>query len=313
MIREKSETRAVMNIQAIGNTESDRQEGVPVKKFLVLTTLLVMSSMVMTGVTAAGASASSAAGAGAPMIGAKAGTHFGLPTVSENWSGYAVSGKTPFNYVSSTFTVPTLTCNGMKDVYTSDWVGLDGFNDQTVEQDGASGRCTVQSNYKLPYYYAWIEMYPAATVKEYKVQPGDVITASVNYTGGMFNLTITDVTSGETRTVSSACATCERASAEWIIERPAGCDPFPTNCFLFALANFGTTTMSEDVARQDGGSTTGLSAYPNAHQIFMIQPTKSGGFYTLDNVSAVDAAPNAFTVTWLKYGKVTPITLGPKS
>ena len=71
--------------------------------------------------------------------------------------------------------------------------------------------------------------------------------------------------------------------------------------------------MTEDQARQDGGTTTGLSAYTNAHQIFMVQPTKAGGFYTLDNVSGVDAAPNAFTVTWLKYGKVTPITLGPNS
>ena len=202
------------------------------KKFLILTTMTVMASMAMTTVTAASASVSSAVSSGAPMIGASvAGTHFGLPTVSENWSGYAVTGKTPFNDVSSTFTVPTVTCNGMKDVYTSDWVGLDGFNDQTVEQDGASGTCTKKSNYKDAYYYAWIEMYPAATVKAYKVRPGDVITASVIYTGSTFNLTVTDVTSGQTTTVSSACSSCERDSAEWIIERPAGCDPYPTKYF----------------------------------------------------------------------------------
>jgi hypothetical protein len=282
-----------------------------VKKFLILATMTVMSSMVISGVTAASASAGSAVSGGPMISGSASGTHFGLPTVSENWSGYAVTGKTPYNYVSSSFVVPTVTCNGLQDVYTSDWVGLDGFNDQTVEQDGISGTCTKATNYERPYYYAWIEMYPAPTVKTFKVFPGDAISASVLYTNGNFNLTIDDVTLGETKTVTSTCASCERASAEWIIERPAGCDPFPSNCFLFALANFGTTTMAEDVARQDGGSTTGLSAYPNAHQIFMVQPTKAGGFYTLDNVSAVDAAPNAFTVTWLKYGKVTPITLGP--
>jgi hypothetical protein len=301
--------------KAIGNTEREGQEGVPVKKFLVLTTMVVMASMMMSGVTAAGASVSSTVAAGSrPMIGATAAgkTFSGLPTISLNWSGYAVTGKTPFNYVSSTFTVPTLTCNGTKLVYTSDWVGLDGFNDDTVEQDGASGFCR-RPTYETPAYYAWIEMFPAPTVKTFNVNPGDVITASVVYTGSTFHLTVTDVTTGQTKTVSSTCSSCERDSAEWIIERPAGCNKTETKCFLFALANFGTTTMAEDNARQDGGAVTGLSSYPNAHQIFMVQNTPQGGFYSIDNVSGVDPAANAFSVQWLKYGHVTPISLSPKS
>jgi Peptidase A4 family len=248
------------------------------------------------------------------MIGAGATgkTEFGLPTISLNWSGYAVTGKKPYNYVSSRYVVPTVKCNGMKDVYTSDWVGLDGFNDGTVEQDGISGFCTKRSDYKLPYYYAWIEMYPAPTVVAYQVRPGDSISASVLYTtNGNFTLTVTDVTSGQTSTTVATCSSCERASAEWIIERPAGCNPYPTNCFLFALANFGFTKMADDVASQDGGNITGLAKYPNAHQIYMVQNTKAGGFYALDAVGPVTAAKNAFTVKWLHYGKVTPIQLGP--
>jgi hypothetical protein len=285
-----------------------------VKKFLILTTMVVMGSMVMTGVTAASASAGSVAGSGAPMIGAgtTGKTYSGLPTISLNWSGYAVTGKTPFNYVSSEFTVPAVTCNGTAHVYTSNWVGLDGFNDDTVEQDGTAAFCQ-RPTYETPIYYAWIEMFPAPTVETFRVSPGDVISASVRYTNGKFNLTITDVTKGLTKTVTSACSSCERASAEWIIERPAGCNKTETKCFLFALANFGTSTLSENVASEDGGPVTGLSAYPNAHQIFMVQNTPEGGFYALDNVGTVSPGDNSFGVQFLHSGHVTPISLGPKS
>jgi len=248
------------------------------------------------------------------MVRANGGTTFGLPTISENWSGYAATSATPFTYASTEFVVPTVTCSLSHNyhVYTSNWVGLDGFNDETVEQDGASGYCAPR-NGTAPTYYAWIEMYPAASKREFFVAAGDVISASVRSSeGGNFTLTVSDVTSGESKTVTSTCASCARASAEWIVERPAGCDPFPTNCFLFALAKFSPATMVDNVATVEGGTPTGLSSLPHAHQIIMVQPTKKGGFYALDNVSGIDQAPNAFTVTWLKYGKVTPITLGPK-
>jgi hypothetical protein len=275
--------------------------------------MVVMGSMVMTGVTAASASAGSVVSGGAPMIGATTGkTHSGLPSVSLNWSGYAVTGKTPFNDVSSSFTVPTITCDGTAHVYTSDWVGLDGFNDDTVEQDGIGAFCK-RPTYVTPEYYAWIEMFPAPTVTAFFVSPGDVMSASVRYTNGEFNLTITDVTTGQTDTVSSACSSCERASAEWIIERPAGCNSTETRCFLFALANFGTSTLSENVASEDGGPVTGLSAFPKVHQILMAQQTPKGGLYALDNVGSVNPGDNSFAVQFLHHGHVTPITLGPKS
>ena len=45
----------------------------------------------------------------------------------------------------------------------------------------------------------------------------------------------------------------------------------------------------------------------------MVQPTKAGGFYALDNVSAVDAAPTPSRSPGSSTGNVTPITLGPKA
>ncbi len=279
------------------------------RKALGLTAMVVISATVMSGALTVGAgAATSAATGGSPMIRAT-GTGFGLPTISLNWSGYAATSSTPFTYAATKFVQPAVTCNSNTPdfVYTSNWVGLDGFNDSTVEQDGTSGHCNRFSG--LPNYYAWIEMYPLPTVKEFSVTPGDVIEASVAYsTGGNFKLTVSDVTSGVTKSVTDTCTTCARASAEWIVERPAGCNPFPTHCFLFALAKFGTATMFDNFATVQGGSREGLSSLSHLHQIFMVQTTKNGGFYDLDNVSSVNAT-NTFTVTWLRYGKKTPIQL----
>jgi hypothetical protein len=116
------------------------------------------------------------------------------------------------------------------------------------------------------------------------------------------------VTTGQTHTQKANCSTCQRASAEWIIERPAGCNSSLTKCFLFALANYGKTTMSQNVAAIDGAAPTGLAHFATNYPIDMIQPTKHG-FYALDLTGPVHAADNSFTVRWEHYGKVTPISL----
>ncbi len=279
------------------------------RKVLGLTTMLVITATVLSGAMAAGAGAvtSAAVPGGSPMVRAT-GASFGLPTISENWSGYAATSSTPFTFASTKFVVPTVDCvDSHKYVYTSNWVGLDGFNDETVEQDGTSGHCNLSTG--LPDYYAWIEMYPAPTVKEFNVNPGDVIQASVKYsTGGVFTLNVTDVTLGLSRSVSSTCTTCARASAEWIVERPAGCDPYPTNCFLFALAKFSPATMFDNAATIQGGARTGLGSLGHVHQIYMVQPKHNGSFVSLDNVSPIEPS-NSFTVTWLSYGHRLPIQL----
>ena len=88
-------------------------------------------------------------------------------------------------------------------------------------------------------------MFPAGSVSVFKVKPGDTINTAVKFSGGKFNISIADATSGKSFSISKACATCERASAEWIIERPALCNNSGTKCILTALANFGTATMSK--------------------------------------------------------------------
>jgi Peptidase A4 family len=230
------------------------------------------------------------------------------PTISENWSGYAAVSKQQFTSVSSTFVQPAVKCTGAPHQMTSNWVGLDGYNNQTVEQDGTSAAC-FGTAHTTPTYTAWIEMYPLPTVNVFKVSAGDIIQASVNYTGGQFVLSVTDETSGHTKTVSDGCANCARASAEWIIERPAYCNSAFTKCDLFALPNFGTATMAGDTASLNGGPVENASKL-HAVNITMIQPLKKG-FISLDTTGALNRS--SFTETFDRSGTIVPITLGPKS
>jgi hypothetical protein len=230
-------------------------------------------------------------------------------TVSENWSGYAVAGKKAYNYVHSTFVEPTITCPGVADQWTSDWVGLDGYNDQTVEQDGTFAWCG-GADHTTPKYEAWYEMFPAGSVSVFAVHPGDIIDASVTYsdTTSEFSLTVSDLSTGKTATDTAACSTCERASAEWIIERPALCNAAETSCFITELADFGSSTMTGDEASVDGGAVKGVGSFNN-DAIDIVNPDANGdgGFYSLDTVGPISG--KSFTATWQEPGTIIPISL----
>jgi Peptidase A4 family len=289
-----------------------------VKKLLVLVAIAVTAATALSIAGAAGAGGavgSSVPAGGAPMIRAHVGQgqfNGGLPTIAINWSGYASEANPgqKYNYVSSEFVQPAVNCSsGQKNVNTSNWVGLDGFENDTVEQDGSAAYCAGPGNH-TPKYYAWIEMFPLPEVVAYTIKPGDVMSAAVRSTNaGRFTLTITDVTSGKSKTQTANCTECQRASAEWIIERPAYCNNSETKCFITPLANFGTTTMTENVASLQGQSPVGLGSMPNASEIFMVQPTAKGGFYSLVNVSPVDVVANAFSEQFIYAGRPVPITL----
>jgi hypothetical protein len=126
------------------------------------------------------------------------------------------------------------------------------------------------------------------------------------YTVGKFVLAIADAASGKSATVSAACSSCQWASAEWIIERPALCNNALTKCFLTALANFHTITMGQAKARVAGGNVGPIGAFSNV-PIFMVDPLKSGGFISLDTVGPLNGP--SFTVIWDRSGTITPITL----
>jgi hypothetical protein len=186
---------------------------------------------------------------------------------SINWSGYAdsESGSSTVSHVSGDWTMPAVQCVPApyqnQDVFLTNWVGIDGFSTQTVEQLGTGAQCFEG----VLYYYVWYEMYPSATVEEGTTacinnnvncpQPGDQISASVTVTPAgsgenSYQLTLVDHTRpDESFSVTQQCATttCLDASAEWIVERPATIPPPPappTFVQILPLAYFGRTFFS---------------------------------------------------------------------
>src|ERR1700691_1703048 len=137
---------------------------------------------------------------GGPMISASAAGGSGAPTVSLNWSGYAVTSNKLFTYVHTTFVEPTITCTGVADQWTSNWSGLDGYNSDTVEQDGTFAHCGGSGN-MTPKYEAWYQMFPANSVNVFAVHPGDIIDSLVSYAGGNFTLTISALSTAKPTTI----------------------------------------------------------------------------------------------------------------
>ena len=238
---------------------------------------------------------------GGPMVKA-AGS--GATTVSLNWSGYAVTSKKLFTYVHTTFVQPAITCTGVADQWTSNWLGLDGYNSNSVEQDGTFAHCGGSGN-MTPKYEAWYELFPAPSVNAFAVHAGDIIDSSVSYAGGEFTLTISDLSTGKSSTTTATCSTCERTSAEWIVERPELCNNAGTKCFLTELADFGTSTMTGDEAQLTGGNVKGVGGFNNI-PIDMVDPVSGGGFISLDTVGPVNG--KSFTATWDRSGNTFPIT-----
>jgi hypothetical protein len=196
---------------------------------------------------------------------------------STNWSGYAVTGS-GLTSVSASWVEPTGHCTSSGSQYSSFWVGLDGYNSNSVEQTGSSVDC----HSKSPKYYAWYEMFPAYPVNfSNKVKPGDHFSASVVYkSGGKFTMKITDSTEHWTHSITKSSTTAKRSSAEVIVEAPS------SSTGVLPLADFGKVNVS---ASKVNGSAIG-----NHHAIKITM--KSGGT-TKDTVTALSHGTN-FSATW---------------
>jgi len=135
---------------------------------------------IVIAVLGAGALLSSQVAIGAPVQAASASPHFQtqpmipvLPSrgpagtaesmesngfqTAENWSGYALSGST-YTAVTGCWTVPTVTYTS-GDTYSSDWIGIDGDNNDDLIQTGTeqdwSGGVEGPAQYS-----AWWEILP---------------------------------------------------------------------------------------------------------------------------------------------------------
>ena len=207
---------------------------------------------------------------------------------SFNWSGYAdtATKHQTFTKVSGAWTTPSVTCSA-EDQITSNWVGLDGFNSNTVEQLGTISWCFQAK----PVYFTWYEMFPKGTIEVGKtLKPGDQISASVTRTGTSYALKLTDSTTvGNNISVTKTCAlaTCVDTSAEWISERPS----FSIGIVPQAHYNAFKITAGSVTAN---GHTTTIGAGPGVNSVTMIDATQA---YNLNTVSALTGG-NAFSTTW---------------
>lgn len=135
---------------------------------------------------------------------------------SSNWSGYAANEAT-FTSAQGDWVQPAANCESVRRhsfTLSAFWVGLDGDQDNTVEQTGTEADCEGPT----PVYYAWWELYPKGTVVIHReVTPGDRMHARVTQS----ELVLEDITSKWTFEQSYLPGSLAFSSAEWIAEAPA--------------------------------------------------------------------------------------------
>jgi hypothetical protein len=216
---------------------------------------------------------------------------------STNWAGYAVSAAAgTVTAVSGSWTVPTIV-PGSSSGYSSAWVGIDGYNSNSVEQLGTDSDMVNG----VPQYYAWWEMYPnpSNTISSIAVHAGDTISASVSYTSSGFVLAITDGSQKFSTTQTSSSA--QRSSAEWIQEAPSSITG------ILPLSDFGTINFSNSQATI-GGTTGQIDAPAWSSQSTAINMVTSAGSLKATTSGLTDSgtpAPSSFSVTWVSSGSGT--------
>jgi hypothetical protein len=209
--------------------------------------------------------------------------------LSSNWSGYGDVG-TDFTGVGATWIEPTVTCPSQVSTLAAFWVGIDGLDNASVEQDGTFVEC----DNGTPSYFMWWEMYPTNDIQiDGTVNPGDSITASVTRAGSSYFLDVTDNTSDQGFGTSQTCEantteeTCLDSSAEWIAEAPAessGIQP------LADFQSWGLTSATVDSSVAAAGVISSFADYA----ITMID---SDGVLEAEP-SALDSDGNAFDVAF---------------
>ncbi len=219
-------------------------------------------------------------------------------STSANWSGYAVTG-TGFTFSKASWIVPAAVCSGVtQNQYAAFWVGIDGYNSNSVEQLGTDSDCEGST----PNYYAWYEFYPSPSfeILSVPVSPGNVITASVAYGSGGFTVTIVNRTTGKTFTKTHAVPSAQRTSAEWIIEAPC----CAARNGILPLSDFGTGVLGLDYTSfantnyAVSSTNTGPIGSFGAANIQQINKRGSASSPQTSTCSTLSSDGTSFSCTW---------------
>jgi hypothetical protein len=161
----------------------------------------------------------------------------GVASAAENWAGYAeTASKKTFTAITGTFTVPTVDTNVSGTYYSSDWVGIGGFSDDSLIQAGVEAD-SIGGN---AYYGAWTEVLPASeNPLAMSISPGDTILVTIIETAkNTWKMSVSDTSIGKTLT-RKVHYKSSGSSAEAIMERP--CIQGPCDS-VSDLANLAQTT-----------------------------------------------------------------------
>ncbi|HET9102088.1 MAG TPA: G1 family glutamic endopeptidase [Solirubrobacteraceae bacterium] len=180
-------------------------------------------------------------------------------TQSSNWAGYAAhSPRVHFTRVFGAWRQPTVTCTPGAPTYSSEWVGLGGYNidASALEQIGSEIDCNGAGR---PVSTVWYELVPAPSHNiAMTVAPGDQLSASVSVVGHLVRLQLSDLTRGRTFVRTVRVTQLDTTSADWIVEAPSECSN-ASSCQQLPLANFGTTAMTRAATTTSTGHRAAIS------------------------------------------------------
>ncbi len=220
---------------------------------------------------------------------------------SPNWSGYAISAQpNSVTSVYGTWNVPAVSAPPGGYYDSSTWVGIDGDNNQTVEQIGTE-QDVVNG---LPVYQVWWEMYSSGLKQKEQrilnmyILPGDSITATVQYVtsgvyAGQFYLAIVDNSrpNDSYYTYQSSYQTqypwAQRSTAEWIMEAPS------VNGATAELPYFSTVNFTNAGAVINGVQGGINSSAWHASALYVAQPNGTA----VDTTSVLNSSGNGFSVS----------------
>ena len=209
---------------------------------------------------------------------------------STNWSGYAVESNllnpksNVVTDVKGSWIIPSVTCTSLN-TYSSAWVGIDGYADNSVEQLGTDQDCVNG----VASYYVWYEMYPKPSYRvNLPVKAGDSVSAEVQYLGsGNFQLSLRNVTTGQSFSTRQKAMKARLQSAEWVMEAPWSGGVLP-------LSNFGEIAFSNASATLSGHT---RSISDGLWQNDAITKVSSGGSAKA-TPSGLSRSGDAFNVLW---------------
>jgi hypothetical protein len=244
-----------------------------------------------------------------PVQGLRVGEHTSrfntVAATANNWSGFALvppNGGQAYSSIKAGWTVPTVkqaphTCSGDWQ-YSSEWVGIGGFNDAYLLQAGSAANVYCDIGQSIPEYLPWIEWLPAAEMVLYQnagtstlfpFAPGDYLVVTItatNFTSGSSTsgtLQFSDVTQGWGASLTFTASSLGGSqvtgqSAEWIVERTE------VNSVFSVLPDY-TANPWVFTRAQDLGSVYHYPGSPGtstAYQITMLDDSNA-------NVSFVDS------------------------